>query len=49
MAIQSPGRDQAYESTTSYTMGPFLASDYDQDIVWADGFFVKYPAGAQVN
>lgn len=32
-----------------YTTGPFLASDYDQDIVWADGFFVVYPAGAQTH
>jgi len=30
-------------------MGPFLSSDYDQDIVWADGFFVTYPAGAKIN
>ncbi|MGB5817618.1 MAG: type II secretion system protein GspG [Thermoanaerobaculia bacterium] len=22
---------------------------YDEDIVWADGFFVRYPAGAQVD
>ena len=33
----------------TYTMGPFLASDYDQDIVWADGFFVTYPAGAKID
>jgi hypothetical protein len=30
-------------------MGPFFATDYDQDIVWADGFFVRYPAGAKVQ
>ena len=22
---------------------PFVATDYDQDIVWADGYFVKWP------
>ena len=52
MAIVSEGRDKSVGpggSPTSYLMGPFLASDYDQDIVWADGFFVRYPAGAQVN
>ena len=49
MAIRSSGRDQSVESTTAYPMGPFLASDYNQDIVWADGFFVKYPAGARVD
>jgi general secretion pathway protein G len=48
MAIRSPGRDNVIEGA-AYTMGPFLASDYDQDIVWADGFFVKYPAGAKVD
>jgi hypothetical protein len=30
-------------------MGPFLATDYDQDIVWADGYFVRYPAGARIE
>ena len=29
-----------------YKMGPFVTSDYNQDIVWADGFFVAYPNGA---
>ncbi len=48
MAIRSPGRDAAFEGT-DYPMGPFLATDYDSDIVWADGFFVTYPAGAQVQ
>jgi general secretion pathway protein G len=48
MVIQSGGRDGTAIAAT-YTMGPFLASDYDQDIVWADGFFVRYPAGAQVD
>jgi type II secretion system protein G len=23
--------------------GPFISSDYDQDIVWGDGYFVRYP------
>jgi prepilin-type N-terminal cleavage/methylation domain-containing protein len=52
MAIRSYGRDGTQGpngSATSYTMGPFLSSDYDQDIVWADGFFVTYPAGAKIN
>ena len=46
MGIRSSGRDTAWDST--YTMGPFVATDYVRDIVWADGFFVRYPAGAQV-
>ena len=48
MAIRSTGRDGSFAGDT-YTMGPFLASDYDQDIVWADGFFVTYPAGAKID
>jgi general secretion pathway protein G len=48
MGIRSPGRDDAFESA-SYTVGPFVATDYDEDIAWADGFFVNYPAGAQVG
>ena len=53
MAIRSFGRDGAQGPNgtggITYPMGPFLASDYDQDIVWADGFFVQYPAGAKVD
>ncbi len=53
MAIWSGGRDNGPADTAtpagSYVMGPFIATDYDQDIVWADGFFVTYPAGVQVQ
>jgi general secretion pathway protein G len=49
MAICSPARDNSTCSTGSVTMGPFIATDYDQDILWADGFFVRYPAGAKVD
>ena len=48
MGIRSPGRDGSF-GTTSYPVGPFIATDYDQDVVWADGFFVNYPAGAKVG
>lgn len=44
MGIASGGRGGDIEGGT-YTMGPFIATDYNQDIVWADGFFVRYPAG----
>ena len=52
MAICSGARDgtagnQCPSSAT--TMGPFVATQYDQDILWADGFFVRYPAGAKVD
>ncbi len=53
MAIWSGGRNNGPTNPegpgSSYPMGPFIASDYDQDIVWADGFFVTYPAGVQVQ
>ena len=45
MATRSLGRDKS-ASGTSYTPGPFVATDYDQDIVWADGYFVRYPSGS---
>ncbi|HEV2852557.1 MAG TPA: prepilin-type N-terminal cleavage/methylation domain-containing protein [Thermoanaerobaculia bacterium] len=41
MAIRSSGRDTDTDDT--YTVGPFEPTDYDQDIVWADGFFVRWP------
>ena len=28
---------------SSWTIQPFLATDYEQDIVWADGYFVRWP------
>ncbi|MEM9406159.1 MAG: prepilin-type N-terminal cleavage/methylation domain-containing protein [Acidobacteriota bacterium] len=45
MAIRSLGRDLTASAGT-YTPGPFIATDYDQDIVWADGYFVRYPSGS---
>lgn len=27
----------------SWSVMPFLATDYNQDIVWADGYFVRWP------
>ncbi len=48
MGIASGGRDGNIVGG-NYTMGPFTTTDYGQDIVWADGFFVRYPAGAAVK
>ena len=42
MAIGSGGRNKS-AVTGSYTVGSFDPTDYDQDIVWADGFFVRWP------
>ena len=43
-AIRSPGRHGNFD-TASYTPGAFITTDYDKDIVWADGFFVRVPGG----
>ena len=48
MAIHSGGRDGS-DPAAAYQMGPFTATAYDFDIVWADGFWVTWPAGAQVQ
>jgi hypothetical protein len=48
IGICSKGRDGAGCSGT-YTMGPFNATKYGEDIVWADGFFIRYPAGAKTQ
>lgn len=43
LAIRSPGRDGAF-SVDSYIQGGFEPDELDQDIVWADGFFVRWPS-----
>ena len=42
--IRSPGRDGEY-STDSYLPGRFDEDKFDEDIVWADGSFVRWPEG----
>ncbi len=51
IGICSEGRDGGTSSgcTGTFTMGPFNATKYDEDIVWADGFFIRYPAGAKTQ
>ena len=44
MLIRSPGLDGSF-STADYTHSAFTTTDFDQDIVWADGLFVRWPAG----
>jgi type II secretion system protein G len=45
MAIVSHGLDDNCDGTTNgtYNTGAFDPTDYEQDIVWADGFFVRWP------
>lgn len=42
MSIRSPGRDGLFSGTT-YTIGAFDPESSDEDIVWADGFFARWP------
>jgi type II secretion system protein G len=42
LAIRSNGRDNVADTST-YTASSFDPTDYDRDIVWADGFFVRWP------
>ncbi len=48
LAVRSSGNEGANSGDT-YTIGPFIATQYDEDIVWADGFFVRFPAGVKVQ
>jgi type II secretion system protein G len=43
MAIHSYGRDKKKQLTTGINVTSFDPTDYDQDILWADGFFVRWP------
>lgn len=42
MAIRSTGGDQTH-GASSYTVTEFDRDDFDQDILWADGFFARWP------
>jgi type II secretion system protein G len=46
MAIASPGRNGEFEAGP-YVAGGFDPTDYERDIVWADGFFVRWPQTQQ--
>lgn len=42
MAIASGGRDKSTPGGT-YSVSAFDPTDYNQDIVWADGYFARWP------
>ena len=42
MALRSPGRDGKFSGGT-YKVGAFPAESYDDDLVWVDGYFVRWP------
>lgn len=44
LGVRSPGRDGLFE-TDDYEVGAFDIGDADRDIVWCDGYFVRWPQG----
>jgi len=42
LGVRSPGRDGIF-SGTDYSAKGFEQDDFDQDIVWMDGYFVRWP------
>jgi hypothetical protein len=45
MVIRSPGKDGYFsDDALRYTISEFPAFDYDEDVVWADGYFLRWPA-----
>lgn len=52
IGIASGGRDASisdFQGVDGVTIGPFIPTQYDQDIVWADGFFVRWPGGTNTG
>jgi prepilin-type N-terminal cleavage/methylation domain-containing protein len=43
LLITSGGRSGDAPTSGNITVAPFDPTDYDQDIIWADGFFVRWP------
>lgn len=42
MGIRSGGRDGQFSGSV-YEIGSFTPEDFDQDISWSDGYFVRWP------
>jgi prepilin-type N-terminal cleavage/methylation domain-containing protein len=50
MGIYAACRDASFSVAVApgaITIYAFLATDYDQDIIWADGYFIRWPDGFQ--
>lgn len=43
MAVRSAGSDGRWEAT-SYTVGDFPVAETEHDLVWVDGYFVRWPS-----
>ncbi len=46
LRIRSPGRDGVFEDVPIEPR-PFVATEYDRDIVWSDGYFMAWPSSSQ--
>ena len=48
LGIWSGGRDGSTtaQPDSSYEIGAFPGTDFDQDLVWADGYWVRWPGSA---
>lgn len=42
MGVRSAGRDGQF-SGNAYEVGAFPPPEYDQDVVWMDGYFMRWP------
>jgi prepilin-type N-terminal cleavage/methylation domain-containing protein len=52
IAIGSGGRDGSLADIAAadgVSIGPFVPTKYGEDIIWADGFFVRWPGGADTG
>ena len=45
ITVAASGRDGQFSEgpRANWTVGPFVATDYNSDIIWADGYFVRWP------
>ena len=50
IAIGSGGRNGDLTTfADGVSTGPFTPTKYDEDIIWADGFFVRWPGGTETG
>jgi hypothetical protein len=42
MGVRSAGRDGQFSGNV-YAVGAFSPPEYDQDVVWVDGYFMRWP------
>lgn len=49
IAIVSLVKDGGVTNAGPVIMGPFVPTQYNQDIIWADGFFIRWPGGADTG